>query len=137
MRVAVLRVDSASERMDRADQARALGVFGLLLWRQRLAAVVDGLEVVDVEGDERYLAALAPCARQLDPEALLEGAVVEQSRERIPDRLLQLLPVVARVLEGDGELVGEESQQLQLGLVHGIAVRANQREAAEVAAPRR
>ena len=50
--------------------------------------VVDGLEVVEVEEDERQRHAGAPRALQLAGDVLVEGAMVAQAGERIGDRHL-------------------------------------------------
>ena len=46
-------------------------------------AVVDDLEVVEVADDHRHRRALRSARAQLDVEALLEAAAVEQAGERV------------------------------------------------------
>jgi hypothetical protein len=58
-------------------------------------AVVDVLEVVDVEDHEAERHAVAPAARDLVAQALLEAAVVDQPRQRVVRRLPGQLGLVA------------------------------------------
>jgi hypothetical protein len=59
------------------------------------AAVVDVLEAVEVELDERDLAPLALGARELGLEPLGEAAAVQASRQRVGPRELGELLAVA------------------------------------------
>jgi hypothetical protein len=58
------------------------------------------LEVIDIDEQQRHRVRMPPCARQLDLQALLEVAVVEQAREAISQRELLELS------DGDVELAG-------------------------------
>src|SRR5204863_9450433 len=53
------------------------------------------------------------------------------------DRLLELLAVVARVLHGDGELVDEKTEQVELVVLDRVARGADQGHVADVVAARR
>ena len=62
-------------------------------------AVVDQLEIVEVEYEQRQLAAVAVGARDLALEQLVEVALVVEPRERIEVRELTGLLVAARILD--------------------------------------
>src|SRR5204863_1052128 len=94
-------------------------------------AVVDALEVVEVEEDERDGQARATLAIDLLLEGLEQEAPVVEPCERVADRLVEPLLVVAHVLEGDRELAHEQAQQRDLLLVEAIAVGPDQGDEAE------
>ncbi len=90
--------------------------------------VVDRLEVVEVEDDQRQLSLVAMGPRHLAAERLLEEALVEQAGERIRLGELPRLAVAPRVLDR-GDAAGRE----RFGLLDlrraGLVVRApEQRE---------
>ena len=80
---AVGDVRAAPRGPDRVGQGLQALVAGLVA-----VGVVDGLEVVEVEEDQRQRHAGAAHALQLARDVLVEGAVVAQARERIGDRHL-------------------------------------------------
>jgi hypothetical protein len=73
--------------------------------------VVDALEVVEVEHRQRERHAVAPRARDLGGESLLEAAAVERAGQRVaardPRELTALLLVVAALPAADPRGVGE------------------------------
>ena len=69
--------------------------------------VVDRLEVVDVEQRERERPLVAQRAGELLAQALVEGAVVGQARERIGGRLLDEDRVGLGVGHGQADELGE------------------------------
>ena len=80
--------------------------------REMAEAVVDQLEVVEVEHDEPDGRAEALRALDLARELLLELAAVEQLRERVGLGLLLDQPVQAGVLDRDGALADERADAL-------------------------
>src|SRR3954462_2124297 len=99
-------------------------------------AVVDRLEVIDVEEAERRGPAVGRRALDFLLERLVEEAAVVEAGQRVADRLLELLAVVARVLDGDRELVAEQAEQVQLALLVRLARVAHERDVADVVAAR-
>ena len=73
-------------------------------WPER---VVDRLEVVDVEQRERERPLVAQRARELLAQALVEGAVVGQARQRIGGGLLDEDRVGLGVGHGQADQLGE------------------------------
>src|SRR5688500_9524993 len=76
------------------------------------AILVEALEVVDVEQYDRQRAALAPSALQLDPERLLEAAVVGQAGQRVA--VGELLQPPAALLQPGGHRVEVAREVAQL-----------------------
>src|SRR5438034_9405566 len=67
--------------------------------------VVDGLEVVEIEDDERQVALVAVGTRHLSAKRVVEVALVEEAGQRVRLRELPRLAVPTRVLDrGDGAL---------------------------------
>src|SRR5262245_10634715 len=62
-------------------------------------AVVDALEVVDVEDDEREVPLVALSTQDLAPERLVEVALVVEAGERVRLRELSGFAVAAGVLD--------------------------------------
>ena len=96
-------------------------------------AVVDQLEIVEVEHQERERMPVATRPRDLVAQALPEEAVVVEPGETIDGRLpfdglllLAHLPVELRVVDGDGGLLTESDAERGLLLgevarIHGLA----------------
>jgi len=99
-------------------------------------AVVHLLEVVDVEQHERRGGAVAAAALDLLLQRLEEEAAVVGAGERVAHRLLELLAVVARVLDGDRHLADEQAQQLQVALAQRVGGVADERHHADLVAAR-
>src|SRR5690606_25962755 len=97
-------------RQDRSEDAQHL-VAG-----EVAVAVVVFLEVVEIEDDGDQLAAAAG-GGELAGELALELAPVGQAGERVRERERAHLLEEAGVLDGDGGLVGQRAEQLELVLV--------------------
>ncbi len=86
-----------------AEALRDLGEDGVA--RQVADAVVDGLEVVEVDDQERQPPVVALRAERLAAKRLVEVALVEEAGERVRLGELPCLAVAARVLDrGDARL---------------------------------
>src|SRR5689334_1243588 len=74
-------------------------------------AVVHVLEVVEVEEDDRAVAAVAGDPRELLREPQVQVALVVQARQAVPLRDLVRAPRVEQVLDRDRRVVGEDLEQ--------------------------
>src|SRR5581483_12249068 len=90
---------------DRAQALRDLAEDGVAA--QVADLLVDRLEVVEVEEDERETAVVAVGPLHLLGERLVEVAAVVETRQRIAHRQLVELPELARVLDRPRGLSGE------------------------------
>ena len=103
------------------DAAARHGEEDLTHLAQRLVAdlvselVVERLELVEVEHEQRERRAVAMRTPALLKEPLLEVTVVVQAREPVADGLLLGAPVQPLVLERRRRLVGQHLQRLALG----------------------
>jgi hypothetical protein len=79
--------------------------------------VVDLLEVVYVEHDERERLMHARGKAQVAFKLHVEGAAVNAARERIRERLLLNLREQARVADGERQLIGHRAQQQALAFL--------------------
>ena len=73
--------------------------------------IVEGLEVIKVDHQQRHRRAVPPGPGDLLLKPLVVVAVVEQARETVGDRLVLHAPVEARVLDGHCGLLAEGSRQ--------------------------
>src|SRR5207249_10557310 len=97
--------------------------------------VVDLLEVVEVEDDQRELAVVAQGARHLPGERLVEVAAIVESGQRVEVRHLTRLAEAAGVLERGAGAQGQALQLLDRLLAEGTRGRAREdRQEAELAA---
>ena len=96
----------------RALADRAGGRLEHAVAREMAEAVVDQLEIVEVEHHEPDRRAEALRALDLARELLLELAAVEQLRQRVGLGLLLDQPVQAGVLDRDGALPDERADAL-------------------------
>jgi hypothetical protein len=76
--------------------------------------VVQALEVVDVEHEQRDVVRGAARAGQLCAQALVEGAVVVEAGERVGRGLVLETRLDLRVVERERGGVAEELRQLEL-----------------------
>jgi hypothetical protein len=76
--------------------------------------VVEGLEVVEVEGEHRQRQVAARAARDFTAERLGQVAAVEQPGERVAHRQVAQVLAQLEVGEREGELVGRGHRHLQL-----------------------
>ena len=85
-------------------------------------AVVDLLEVVEVEHHHGEVPAEPQCALDLATEVHRQVAVVPPTRQRIGDGEQLRLAVLQRVVDGDARLVGQRPQRVLVGLAEGLPV---------------
>ncbi len=98
-------------------------------------AVVDALEVVEVEQDDGHGVPVAVPAVELGPQLLVEEAVVGQAGDRVRARPRFEGVVGPRALDGQRGLVGEDLGQAELVLrEHHGALAVDGEDAAQLAA---
>src|SRR5579859_6325119 len=120
----VLGADGGGERFGDMPQDHVPGLMAV--------PVVDLLEVVDVDHDDRHLPAVLLRAIHFLAEPLLEVAVIPQMREAV---LVGLL-VETSVLDGDRGVRGEDLGDLDLAVPEGgVAGRGVEVEGANVLIP--